>query len=129
MTMKFVKFGILSLLLLPMLAQAGDDGKAMIITSGEKPAECISAVHVNQIDGKEVKVQKNGFDIDPGQHTLTARAIVNTSFCKAMGPATGQNQAAPLEMDFKAGKTYYLGYDHSSPLRKDWKLVVWKVEG
>ena len=128
--MKYLKYVVLSLIMLPFMAQASDDAKmAKIVTSGEKPAECISAIHVNQIDGKEVFVQELGFDLEPGVHTLTGRAIINTSFCKAMGPATGQNQAAPLEMDFEAGKTYYVGYDHSSPLRKDWKLVVWKIDG
>lgn len=127
--MKTVKFAILSLILLPLMALASDNGKAMIITSGEKPAECISAVEVNQIDGKEVKVQPLGFEIDPGVHAINGRTLVNTSFCKVMGPGTGVNKTEPIEMDFKAGKTYYLGYDHSASLRKDWKLVVWKVEG
>ena len=126
--MKFVKYAFITLLLTPFAAQAADKDMAMIVTGNEKPAECISAVHVNQIDGKEVKVQALGFELAPGEHSLTARAIVNTSFCKAMGPATGANQIEPLKMDFQAGKTYYVGVDHSSPLRKDWKLVVWKTE-
>jgi hypothetical protein len=124
---------ILAMVLVPALLLAGgeyDQGqKAMIITGNEKPTECISSVHVNAIDGKQVYVQPLGFDLDAGKHTLTARAVVNTSFCKAVGPATGKDKTQPLEAEFEAGKTYYLGFDHSSSNRKDWKLVIWKVEG
>jgi len=117
----------LAAVLMPLAGQAGDS-KAQIVTGTEKAADCISAVHVNKIDGREVKVQKLGFEIEPGTHTLSGRALVNTSFCKAMGQGTSRSYMDPLEADFEAGKTYYLGYDHSSPHRKDWKLVIWKVE-
>ena len=124
---------ILVMVLVPALSMAGgehDHGqKAKIITGNEKPTECISSVHVNAIDGKQVYVQPLGFDLDAGKHSLTARAVVNTSFCKAVGPATGKDKTQPLEAEFEAGKTYYLGYDHSSSNRKEWKLVIWKVEG
>ena len=119
----------LAMTALPGLSIAGPADKAKIITGNEKPTECISSVQVNAIDGKQIYVQPLGFDIEPGKHTITARAVINTSFCTAVGPGTGKNTAAPLEAEFEAGKTYYLGYDHSSSNRKDWKLVVWKVEG
>ena len=125
--MKFVKICALALLL-PLVSQAGDAKKAKIITSGEKPSECISAVEVNQIDGKEVKVQRLGFDIDPGMHTIGARALINTSFCKPVGIATGNSPIAPIEANFEAGKTYYLGVDHSANQRQDWKFVIWKIK-
>jgi hypothetical protein len=127
---------ILALMLVPALVVAGPDdeahkhvAKAKIITGNEKAAECISAVHVNAIDGKQVYVQELGFDLEAGKHTLTARTIVNTSFCKAVGPSVGKDKTPPLEADFEAGKTYYVGFDHSSSNRKDWRLVIWKVEG
>jgi hypothetical protein len=122
----------LALAMVPALLMANPDDeqgqKAKIITGTEKPTECISSVHVNAIDGKQVYVQPLGFDIEPGKHTLTGRATINTSFCKAVGPSTGKDKVEPLEAEFEAGKTYYLGYDHSSNSRKDWKLVIWKVE-
>ena len=123
----------ISLALLPLFAMAGPEhdhgGKAKVITSNEKPTECISSVHVNAIDGKQVYVQPLGFDIDAGKHTLTARAAVNTSFCAAVGPSNGKEKIPPLEAEFEAGKTYYVGFDHSANNRRDWKLVIWKVEG
>ena len=112
----------------PVLAGAADAPRARIVTAGDKPAECISAVHVNRIDDREVKVQEVGFDIEPGRHTLSGRARIDASFCKAMGIGTGRHTAAPLEAEFEAGKTYYVGYDHSSRQRRDWRLVIWKVE-
>jgi hypothetical protein len=117
----------------PAMGLAGPDdaahAKAKIITGTEKPTECISSVHVNTIDGKQVYVQELGFDIDPGKHSLSGRAAVNTSFCAVVGKGTVKDSISPIEADFEAGKTYYLGYDHSASNRKDWKLVIWKVEG
>ena len=45
-----------------------------------------------------------------------------------MGNGMTRDAIEPVEANFEAGKTYYLGFDHSSPHRKDWKLVIWKVE-
>ena len=103
-------------------------GEALIITSAEQPARCIAPVHINRIDGREVKVQKLGFDVEAGQHTMSGRAVIDTSFCPAVGVARG-GEVQPLEAEFEAGKTYYVGLDHSAPHRSEWKLVIWKVEG
>ncbi len=126
----------LAIACVPALALAGPEDEAhkdapmaKIITGNEKAAECISSVHVNAIDGKQVYVQPLGFDLEAGQHALTARAAINTSFCKAVGPSNGTDSTPPLEADFEAGKTYYVGFDHSSSNRKNWRLVIWKVEG
>jgi len=127
--MKMIKLATFALLLLPFMVAAENAPKANITTGTEKAAECISSVHVNNIDGREVKVQALGFDVDPGTHTMTGRALINTSFCKAMGKGSQRHKVEPLEADFEAGKTYFVGYDHSSSNRNDWKLVVWKVEG
>ena len=54
--------------------------------------------------------------------------IINTCFCKGMGRGSGVERMEPLEDDFEAGSTYYVGFDHSSKSRSDWKLVIWKVE-
>ena len=126
--MKSIKLAVLALLLAPLLSIANAGEKAKIVTSLENPAKCISAVHINNIDGQEVQVQKLGFDIDPGTHTMLGRTIINTSFCKVMGRGSGVEKIEPLEADFEAGNTYYVGFDHSSRSRKDWKLVIWMVE-
>ena len=119
---------VLVISLAPALSIASTAEKAKIVTGNENPAECLSSVHVNSIDGKQVYVQPLGFDLEPGTHTLTARTTVNTSFCKVIGNSNVKDKVPPLEAEFAAGKTYYLGYDHSSSNRKDWRLVIWKVE-
>jgi hypothetical protein len=126
--MKFMKFALLTLLLLPLGIQAEDASQAKIITSVKQVAKCIAAIEVNKIDGKEVKVQRSAFSIDPGKHSISGRALIDDSFCKVAGVDTGNHPIVPIEYEFEAGKTYYLGYDHSSTLREDWKLVVWKVK-
>ena len=125
---------ILCLVLLPAGAVAEEpaaatSGEAKIITGAEQPARCIAPVHIYRIDGREVKVQKLGFDLEAGQHTMSGRAVIDSSFCPAVGISRGGEDIQPLEADFEAGKTYYVGFDHSAPHRRDWKLVIWKVEG
>lgn len=124
--MRMLKHVALALLLLPLAGQAADLTKAKIVTSFSKDTQCIAAVEVNQIDGKEVKVQKAGFEIEPGTHAIQARALIKGNLCKAVGVDTGNTPTSPIEYTFAAGTTYYLGFDFSAPLRQDWKLVIWK---
>lgn len=118
---------VFGLVFAPIALMASE--KARIITGNGKPAECISPVHVVAIDGKNRYVNELGFDLDPGEHSLKARAIIDTSFCRAPGRSTGRDTVEPLTANFEAGKTYYLGFDHSSSNRSEWKLVIWSVEG
>ena len=127
--MKTIKFAVLLLALVPVLAFAGENDKARVVTGMEKAASCIAAVHVNNIDGREVDPPQPAFDIDPGSHRITARAVINTSNCRVTGIGSQRHKTGPLVAEFEPGKTYYLGYDHSASNRKDWKLVIWKVEG
>ena len=127
--MKYFGLTALLLLLIPGLALAGEEDKISVVTGMEKPASCISAVHVNNIDGRDVKVPPLGFEVEPGKHTMTGRALINTSVCQATGIGSQRHNVQPLEAEFEAGKTYYLGYDHSSSNRNNWELVIWKVEG
>jgi len=127
--MKFIKFAALLLVLMPAFALAGEAAKVRVVTGMEKAASCISAIHVNNIDGRDVKVPKLGFDVEPGKHTMTGRALINTANCTATGIGSQRHNVQPLEAEFEAGKTYYVGYDHSASNRNDWKLVIWKVEG
>ena len=119
---------LLSLALPFSIAQANDrDGKARIITQVAKPAECLSRVAIQKIDGKEKFVSPQAFELSPGRHSLSGSVAVDTTFCKVVR-GRQDVRVAPLEADFEAGKTYWIGYDHSSKNREDWKLVIWKVE-
>lgn len=125
--MKFPRFLIATILALPLAASAEED-KVQIITSFSDAANCISPMHIRRIDDKEVAVQRMGFWIEPGMHTMSGSALIDTSFCQTVGRTTSPPRAKPLEANFELGKVYYVGYDHSSRDRNDWKVVIWKVE-
>jgi hypothetical protein len=114
----FVAFGV----------SAGEDGKVQVITHFSNAAKCISPVAIKKIDGREATVQRMGFWIEPGKHTVSGSALIDTSFCQTIGSNSQRYRPEPLEVDFELGKVYYIGYDHSSSNRKDWKFVVWKIE-
>ena len=108
-------------------ALAADPTMARIITSDERITDCISRIHVRQVDGHERQLPKLGFDLEPGIHTLQGTAVLNMSFCRVLRE-THKTNVPPLQALFEAGKTYYVGLDHSGKSRDEWRIVVWKVE-
>ncbi len=118
----------LVLVLLPLAATALASEKARIVTGFEQASKCISKVQVNTIDSENVRVPESGFTVEPGRHSMTGRAVVNNAFCKNLDYSPSNLDVQPLEADFEAGKTYYVGYDHSSENREEWGLVIWKVK-
>lgn len=118
---------ILAVALYPIQAMAEKVGQAQIITQNERPAQCLSRVVITDIDGRLSNVARQGFKLDAGTHSMNGRAIINTSLCPAVrGKST--YTIPDLEADFEAGKTYYVGLDHSSKNKEEWRLVIWKVE-
>jgi hypothetical protein len=111
----------------PMGAGAAQDGKVQVVTSFSNAAKCISPVAIKKIDGREATVQRMGFWIEPGKHTLSGSALIDTSFCATIGANADRYRPEPLEVEFELGKVYYIGIDHSSSDREDWKFVVWKI--
>lgn len=116
-----------ALLLAPLGVAAGPDDMARIVTQNVKPAECISRVAIRQINGREQFVSPQGFDLEPGRYTLAGTVALDTTYCKAPRRRTPIN-APPLEAEFEAGKTYYIGFDHSATTPEEWHYVIWKVE-
>lgn len=117
----------LAIAFIPLTVQAADPEKAWVITQVTQPAECISKVVIRNINGRERRLNPQGFEIEPGSYTMTGTAMLDTTFC----PVTRGNmrdRIQPLEAELEAGKKYYVGLDHSSSDRKDWALVVWKIE-
>ena len=108
-------------------AEGGQRAMARIVTMHSKPAQCLSPVQIWRVDGERVYVHRNGFNIEPGTRSLNGRAFLDTSFCKPIHGRTSE-PLPDLEVDFEAGKTYYIGLDHSARNFNDWRLVVWKVE-
>jgi len=115
------------LMVLPFQAMANKADQAYIITQEQRPSQCISRVAITDIDGRLRMVPKQGFLLDVGTHSLKGRALVSTAGC----PVVNSKKAhivPPLEADFEAGKTYFVGMDHSSTNQADWRIVIWKVE-
>lgn len=131
--MRAFKFVLLSLFFLPIVAGAEAEaeadaiGKARIITNYNNLAQCISPVHILKIDGKDIFVQPQGFTIDAGKHTMSGKSLINTSYCPTIGQGTNRYIPDPLEAEFEAGKTYWVGINHRSSNRDDWKYVIWNV--
>ena len=114
-------------LALALSATSSAAGKAMIVTQNAKPAECISRVAIRKIDGREKFVSPQGFQLEPGVHQLSGTVALNTANCPGVR-GNSYTDIPPLEAEFEAGKTYYIGFDHSSTDRNDWKFVIWKVQ-
>lgn len=125
------RISLLALLLLaPALTWSGNADTARIVTQEWRESECIGPVTIRKIDGRNRFVSPQGFDLEPGKHSLSGTVAFNSGDCPAhAGNPRGRTPAiAPLEADFEAGKTYYLGFDHSSADPDEWAYVIWKVE-
>jgi len=136
--------GLLILVTLPVLAQvAGNtqalvvplssaptaNGMARVLTSQGRPAECLAPVSINRIDGEEWVVSAKGFLIEPGIHTINGKAALDTTHCPLIDSNLAIGRTADLQVDFKPGGTYYVGYYHAPANTDEWKLVVWHIEG
>ena len=118
--MLFVLFSIFS------LGANAQSEMARVITSVEKPVQCISPISVYSIDGQLVGKNELGFDLEPGRHTLVGTANLNIRDCPVMRSGRSLD-VPPLDYEFEAGKTYYIGLQHKSSNPQQWKFVVWRV--
>lgn len=128
--LKYMYKFILPVLLagLPMACLQAADNLAMVITTGAPPVDCVADVEINKIDGEKVIVAMHGFEIEAGEHSLNGRALLDTTWCKLAKDERIAGPVADLQVNFQAGRTYYIGFDHKPDNRQEWKLVVWKVE-
>ncbi|MFC1689914.1 hypothetical protein ACFL07_09720 [Pseudomonadota bacterium] len=116
---------IVFLLLLPFSAVANKE-MARVITDTAKPVQCIAPIDVYNIDGKLVRKNAMGFDIEPGKHTLVGTARVDSRNCSTF---RGSPRDVPaLEYEFKAGHTYFIGLNHKAAGQKDWFFEVWRIQ-
>jgi len=118
---------ILMLAMLVLSSVSASEDKAWIVTSIEKPVECISAVSIYSIDRVLVGKNAMGFELDPGQHSLVGTVTKFSPGCPIMR-TTGSLDIPPLDYEFEAGKTYYIGLEHKSSNPQNWRFVVWRTE-
>jgi hypothetical protein len=126
--MRMISLFSLAMLLISLPVLAEDTAKAQIVTSMNNGAQCISPVHIRKIDGRETNVNRGGFQLEPGKHTMSGSTLIDTSICKTVGSGSSRHRADPLEAEFEAGKTYWVGFDHSSRDSSEWKYVIWKIK-
>jgi len=111
-----------------LMGLAEDTRTVKVVTAGRLPDECLAPVEITRIDGERRAVPARGFTIEPGLHRLNGKAILDTTRCWPLDKNQHVPPAADLEVDFEAGKVYYLAYDRNHPDVNRWQLVVWKVE-
>jgi len=116
----------IALMLTPTLACAAE-GMARVITYVAKPVQCIAPIEVYNIDGELVKKNAMGFDLEPGRHTLVGLASIDSANCPVMR-GNRSLDIPPLDYEFEAGKTYYIGLEHKSANQQQWRFVVWRVQ-
>ncbi len=125
MIRKILLILIISLITFPALA---DKTKARIVTSVNRPLDCMFSVDVYNINGERVIKTPLAFNIEPGKYIIKARSTADLSLCM---PAISNSRTVsipPLEIEVEAGKSYFIAYNASSNNRREWKLEVWKVE-
>jgi len=99
-----------------------------VITQPGIGEECLASVAIKQIDGEMRVVPAQGFLIEPGIHTINGLVTLDTTLCKPISGDQKLSGSAGLEVNFEAGKTYYIAYDRGAENAAQWRLVVWKVE-
>lgn len=112
------------------LAVFAGEEKALVIASGSQAASCISPMLIKNVDGKEMAGALMQIELEPGKHTISGPAQIDTSFCSRVGISRGgkKNALKPLEVELEAGKTYYIGVNHKASRESGWFYEVWKVE-
>src|SRR5690554_3454623 len=93
--------------------QAADE-LAKVVTMGAPPVDCMADVEINKIDGEKVVVAAHGFEIEAGEHTLNGRAFLDTTWCKLAKDDRIPGPLPDLQLNFQAGRTYYVGFDYKS---------------
>ncbi len=116
---------VIGLITFPAVA---DEKKARIVTSVNRPVDCMFSVDVYNINGERVNKTPLAFNIEPGKHIIKARSTADLSLCRPTISNARTVSIPPLEIEVEAGKSYFIAYNVSSNNRREWKLEVWKVE-
>ena len=127
--MKRILLALFVLVIAPAMAIAADPAKARVVTFRSNVVKCLAPVAITQIDGRLRQLPSMGFELEPGLHTMHGSVTVDTRNCPvAQAESRRPVHIPPLDWYFEPGKVYYVAFDHSASNRKNWRLVVWKVE-
>ena len=107
--------------------EAVEPEMARVVSMIGQPEYCLAPVRIQLIDGSPVVPREDGFELEPGDHSLNGRAMLDTTYCRLL--YDGISGPVPdLVASFDAGRTYYIALDHHAQNANDWRLVIWKVE-
>ncbi len=133
-----------SLLLTACTSQGGPKAGqryAILQTGDSRLAQQIFPVEIYNIDGEEqntgfvdnnnlnrIRVQRPIRHIEPGLHTIKARAVVDRRYVPGLTRDLSSGKIKPLTHRFMSGKRYFIGLKADSARSADWELVIWKEE-
>jgi len=101
---------------------------ARVVTQDVHLEECLAPVIINRIDGEIRALPARGFLLEPGIHTVNGRVTLDTTKCHSAWGNVQLGSSPGLEVNFEAGRTYHLAYDHESVSTDGWRLIIWKVD-
>ena len=119
---------ILVLVAMAVSAQPVIIEMAKVVTQSGDLDDCLAPVAINQIDGEMRVLPAWGFQIEPGVHSINGHAMLDNTKCHPLSSDLVIGSTPGYAVNFEAGKTYYIAYDHSALNADEWSLVVWKIE-
>lgn len=114
---------------------------AVLQTGDSRLAQHIFPVEIYNIDGEEqntgrvnnnnlnrIRVDRPIRHIEPGVHTIKARAFVDRRYVPGLTRDISNGKIEPLTHRFVSGKRYFIGLKADTSRSADWQLVIWKEE-
>ena len=112
----------------PVMADFVNCEMAKVVTPESLLESCLAPVSINRVDGQIQNLPARGFLIDPGIHTVNGLATLDATKCPSIKGNLQLGSSPGMEINFEAGRTYYIAYDHESPNPVEWRLVIWQVD-
>lgn len=108
----------------------GNPGKVGNLISRQlKPGERLYPVNLLQVDDNNVSDPQLSYTIEPGEHEVVLSGVFDVDPGTMPTIRNNRVNTPHLNMNFEQGKRYYLGALVKGRKVKNWKPVVWKVEG
>ncbi len=101
---------------------------SLVQTQASRRAEQIFPVQIYRIDDKEIRDDRAQHKLEPGVHTLRARAVIERDLVPGLSRDLSRGGAQEITHNFQSGYRYFIGLKADGPRRQDWHLVIWKTE-
>jgi hypothetical protein len=112
----------------PVTADFVNCEMARVVTQDGLLENCLAPVSINRVDGEIRNLPARGFLIEPGIHTVNGLATLDTTKCPSVKGDLLLGSSPGMEINFEAGRTYYIAYDHEPVDPAEWRLVIWHVD-